>query len=284
MNSTNFNLINNGTMRAVNGAVGAFANFEITNGKFVRAVGDRNSYYGWTDGHQATHKVITGLSTNFIDFAYADIDSSGNLGPSKGGVGISAKQLLTSDNIHASEGGGLNLDNSDIINIGSMYMHKAATNDLSGHQWARGGTPPGSALPAQYDTFRVLDGVAYLNGVALGTSNIKHIWSGVNLMGEGTIVTPSRTLTSAPNGWILIFSRYVNGASANSDWNTMVVPVFMRTLGGGQYVHGVAANSSFSDPPQFKKYLYFNGTDVRGHVGNTTGTANGQCLRYIIEF
>lgn len=180
-------------------------------------------------------------------------------------------------------GGAIDLANGDMVGLNGLYFNDIANNNGEGLLFLKSGRQTGSGNVNDYDNLRVLDGKILLNGNTIVAP--EHVlWQGVSLVAADEIIVPSTKLSDCPNGWILVWSRYVNGASANSDWGTLVVPKVLGTVGGGVFHYSLAANAHVADPPTFRKYVYFNGTDVRGYSMNTTGTANGQCLRYVIAF
>lgn len=180
-------------------------------------------------------------------------------------------------------GGAIDMNNSDIVRANGIYFNDVSNNNGEGLLFLKSGRPEGSTNRNDYDNFRIMDGVAILNNSPV-FSDARTVWSGVSLLRDSEIITPSVRLNDCPNGWIMVYSRYVNGASANSDWNVFVVPKILGTLAGGVFHHGVAANAHLADPPQFQKYVYLNGTDIRNHSQNAVGTNSGQCLRYVIAF
>lgn len=125
-----------------------------------------------------------------------------------------------------------------------------------------------------------------LNGYVIGFGENPILWDGGVYLQETQTITPSKKLSECPNGWILLWSRYVNGASANSDWNTTIIPKNYTAMAGssGMWCPLVAANVSATTPPMAYKYIYPNDTRIIGHARNNTGTESGQVLRYVLAF
>lgn len=105
-------------------------------------------------------------------------------------------------------------------------------------------------------------------------------------MRDGHSITPTRKLADCPTGWILVWSRFVNGAAAGSDWNFTIVPKMFADIGGGSW-HALPATGSGSvgvAPPVAYKYIYASSTQLLGHTRNDDGAESGQVLRYVLAF
>lgn len=125
-----------------------------------------------------------------------------------------------------------------------------------------------------------------LNGSPIGFSGSEILWSGGWLMSASESVYPSMALSNCPTGWILVWSRYVNGSPSNSDWNFTFIPKLFTEFGGGSW-HSLPATGSGSSgvaPPVSNKYMYATNTRLYGHARNTAGTDAGQCLRYVLAY
>lgn len=122
------------------------------------------------------------------------------------------------------------------------------------------------------------------NGSPIGFSGSEILWEGSTLLGSGDYVYPTRKLSDCPNGWKLVWSRYVNSTPANSDWNTTEILKSSAADGGGSWHKLVAANVSATVPPVADKYVYSTDTRLTGHARNISGTESGQALRRVIAF
>ncbi|WP_084245246.1 phage tail spike protein [Planomicrobium okeanokoites] len=141
-------------------------------------------------------------------------------------------------------------------------------------------------LVAGTNKLLLFDETLRYNGVPIGFSGSEILWTGALYLRDGQSVYPTRTLSDCPTGWILVWSRYVNGAAAGSDWNFTIIPKIFADFGGGSWHALPATNSSATGvaPPVAYKYVYATNTRVYGHTRNDEGTESGQVLRYVLAF
>lgn len=121
-----------------------------------------------------------------------------------------------------------------------------------------------------------------------GTGKI--LWSGALFMIESQTITLAEAISKQPNGIVLVFSRYSNGAAAEHNFNSFFVSkTFVAEKQGGGSMFFMGADPTFV--MLAAKYLYINDTTIKGHASNdATGTAttgitytnNGFVLRYVI--
>ena len=115
------------------------------------------------------------------------------------------------------------------------------------------------------------------------------LWSGAWYMHGNQTATLKKAISAMPNGVVLMFSRYTNGASEDADFNSFFVPKQMIKM------HSVYAHSFFmtgwrdSEPICASKYLYISDWEIVGVDSNDdviTGTIpltnNHFVLRYVI--
>lgn len=119
-----------------------------------------------------------------------------------------------------------------------------------------------------------------------GTGRI--LWSGGMYMTAGHKADLAEPILSQPNGIVLTFSRYANGAVQDTNFHQFFIPkAFVNQLNGYGHTFFMAANKFAVIAT---KYLYINNTHITGHADNNiTGTANGITydnasfvLRYVI--
>ena len=119
----------------------------------------------------------------------------------------------------------------------------------------------------------------------------KILWSGGMYMTAGHKITLAEAISKQPIGISLVFSRYANGAVADTNFNHFFVPkLFVANKAGYGNIFIMAATPTFE--MMAAKYLYINDTTITGHANNeltgtssTTGItyANNQfVLRYVI--
>lgn len=116
----------------------------------------------------------------------------------------------------------------------------------------------------------------------------KVLWTGNYYMSSAQSIELSELISDQPNGIVLVFSRFANGASENSNYNHFFVSkTHVANHGGaGSAFLMTAVNFSYI----CAKYLYISDDRITGNDNNTlTGTNNGvtfannaYVLRYVI--
>lgn len=119
----------------------------------------------------------------------------------------------------------------------------------------------------------------------------KILWTGGMYMTAGHKITLAEPISKQPRGIELVFSRYANGAVADTNFNHFFISkAFVATKAGFGNMFVIAATPTFEMIAG--KYLYINDETITGHANNelagtsnTTGItyANNQfVLRYVI--
>lgn len=157
----------------------------------------------------------------------------------------------------------------------AMYANTFASSIISTNTLQLSGK--GQTLSIEDETLRY-------NGSPIGFSGSDLLWSGGVFMQASQSIAPSRLLSDCPNGWLLIWGRYVNGSVSNSDWNFTMIPKRYGVLNGGSWHILGAANVNDAIPPVAYKYLYATNTTITGHDRNKSGTESGQVLRYVVAY
>jgi len=142
-------------------------------------------------------------------------------------------------------------------------------------------------LTGNENTLEIANETLRYNGSPIGFSGNEILWTGAELMNSADYIYPTRKLSDCPNGWIFVWSRFVDGSSSNSDWNFTVVPKGFATFTNGGSWHSLPATNSSAlttAPPIAYKYMYATDTAAQGHARNVGGTEGGQCLRYVLAF
>lgn len=232
----------------------------------------------------AIRSVGVGRPILFLD------DRLGSIGfgdyPTQEGEFLVNGKMRFAGNQWASTGGGLDMGNGDIVGANGIFFNDLSTAAGEGLNWATSSTPVGSTSAADYETLSVANGIMKLDSTEVLRKNVQVIWTGYSFL-HGTVNIPyGRDLSEFPNGVILLWSRYVNSAPANSDWNVTIVPKNYGTYAGnsGMWAQLVAANVNATVPPVAFKYFYPSGTSLIGHGRNNTGTESGQVLRALLGF
>jgi hypothetical protein len=203
-----------------------------------------------------------------------------------------AKVLLTKDgvfkgtiqlpaSVYASQGGGLDVNNSDILGLNNVYFNDTCTSDSEAIQFKRTNTPVDSVDPAEHDSFRIFDGTGYLNGKPIFTSDSEVLWSGGYYMAEGQSVTPTKALSKCPNGWVLVWSEYDGATSQQFDYNFTIVHKHILNTGGT----GVWSIIGTTWDSVNGKYCYFTDTLITGHdKNNDAGARSNATLRHVLAW
>ena len=110
-------------------------------------------------------------------------------------------------------------------------------------------------------------------------------------MTEGHKITLSEKVSEQVSGIVLVFSRYANGAVADTNFSCHYIPkalVAAKTGVGHMLIMGASATFEL----MAAKYLYINDDTIAGHANNSsTGTSsttgityanNAFVLRYVI--
>lgn len=119
----------------------------------------------------------------------------------------------------------------------------------------------------------------------------KILWTGGYYMTEGHKITLSEKVSQQVSGIVLVFSRYANGAVADTNFSCHYIPkalVAEKTGVGHLLIMGASATFEL----MAAKYLYINDDTIAGHANNSsTGTSsttgityanNAFVLRYVI--
>lgn len=104
-----------------------------------------------------------------------------------------------------------------------------------------------------------------INGFTYGGDQ-KMLWSGEWYMSDSHTINLSNLISAMPNGIVLVFSRYANGAAANHTFSCHFVPrqeVIAHPGAGHAFLIGNADLSIFGT-----KYLYISDNQIVGHANN----------------
>ncbi|WP_431798919.1 hypothetical protein [Halobacillus andaensis] len=192
--------------------------------------------------------------------------------------------------IEESQGGAMDLNNSDIVGLNGLFFNDKANNQGEGLMFIKSGADSGSPDADDYDNFRARDGVAYLNGVPITVPPSKSaLWSGVQYMQDGQDATPTKALKDCANGWVLIWSDYNVGEGENDFhfvYSFIPKRFTAKDLNGKSSLFQVPTASGGDDVAGYAtKQLYVHDTYITGHSDNNDGDApRDVVLRYIYEW
>lgn len=203
-------------------------------------------------------------------------------------------------NTNAYPGGTLNAQNSDFTGINGIYFGGGDPTNPDGtdtaqsngegilfpHKdtvinWSKAMTS--SERDAGWDNFRIQDGIGKLNGSPVMIDTYAPLWEGENRMNASYRITPKVPINQCPNGWLLVWSRWVQGKNpANYDWNYVPIQKYHRVTSGG--VRIILPYGS-NDSGFCKKYVYVNNNkELAGHDDNLTGNSVNMTLRAVLAF
>ena len=137
-------------------------------------------------------------------------------------------------------------------------------------------------------------GAWYRTSISSGvTADVYHeqkvLWSGSWYMNASQTANLSENISKQPNGIVLVFSRYSDGAAQNHNFNSFFVPKQFVQLHSGGGCSFLIMSATFEYA--CSKYLYISDSSISGHASNNaTGTGsngvtyanNGYVLRYVI--
>lgn len=212
-------------------------------------------------------------------------DRLGSIGagdfPDKANIFMMAMQLVFASNKYASQGGGIQLNNSDILGGNSFFFGDQTNSDGEGihfphSDWTGGAdeVPP----QANRDTLRSLDGTLLLNSQPIAFDGMKLLWDGNAWLNSSTELQMPVALKDCPNGYIMVWSNY-SSAGTNNNWQFTIVP--KRLNSGG----GIKQTLTFGEAHGYK-YFYVSASGlIRGNTHNDDGDApRTVALRHVYGF
>ena len=183
----------------------------------------------------------------------------------------------------SESGPAMHFNNSDMFGVNNIWFNDA-TGSEEGLFFPKSGTTIGSISLSDYDKFKVLNGVGYLNGSPAFVDNDRTVlWTGELYMSAGHEITPKKNILDCPNGWALCWSRY-NGSAQNDNFQMSFIPrgfVLERGDTGGIRVTLTDINHAVTT-----KYMYVrnNGRTLLGHDMNNDDAQKYAVLRYVFAF
>lgn len=118
----------------------------------------------------------------------------------------------------------------------------------------------------------------------------KILWSGAYYMNDTQTATLSESVSSQPNGIVLIWSYYVDSAADNSNFRPFFIPKQFVSSHNGKGISMFLTNAGLTVAAS--KYVYVSDTKLTGHSNNGSAAAAKTCgitstpkqfiLRYVI--
>jgi hypothetical protein len=193
---------------------------------------------------------------------------------------------------YISDGAGLDANNSDIMGLNNLFFSDQMTSKSEGLQFPKSGTSSGDLDTGNYNTFRVYDGVAWIDDIPLNSLPLQGaLWSGSYYLNDNQTVTPSKKLSECANGWFIVWSDYNadTATHANSDLVYSFIPkrLVQGSLSGGWSAFAVPNYSTSI----VIKYARVYDDSLTGHANNDSGATNGSIgnpndvvIRYVFEW
>lgn len=125
-----------------------------------------------------------------------------------------------------------------------------------------------------------------LGKVVAGPVTTNVLWTGTDLLAEGTVIQPTKKLSECANGWTLVFSKYESGVGSR-EWGYHYIHLDKHSVitGGDMYI-GIPAGvpEGAGGWGISYKQIRVNDGSLEGASGNNTGHSEFTCLRNIIEW
>lgn len=202
---------------------------------------------------------------------------------------------IEANRYHSTGKTGIQMNNSDISGLnGIFFSNDKMDGDGEGLHFIKSGKDINSPNQGQdYDRVYMRDNGFYVNHdgtpIFKVTDNgrmyypANMLWSGSWYMGANQVVTPSKPLSECRNGWVLMWAKYMNGASS---WNDMVQTYIGKDMVTTSSTAGVRLLFGAYGYVVAHKYLYVTDTQIKGNNNNFEGGnfANRAVLVRIHEF
>ena len=238
--------------------------------------------------------IPAGKPIMFID-AVRESVGFGNLTGTGESRNLNGVIEIEPERYHSTGKTGIQMNNSDISGLnGIFFSNDRMDNDGEGLHFIKSGKDVNSPNQSQdYDRMYMRDNGFYVNHdgtpIFKVTDNgrmyypANMLWSGGWFMSQTQTITPSKPLSECRNGWVLLWSKYYNGAAEDTDWGeTYISKTFQTTASGNLYR---TVNIGFQGKV-YSKLLYITNTQIKGHERNAQAGENGNIavLRRVHEW
>ncbi len=191
-------------------------------------------------------------------------------------------KIILGSNRWNNAGGAIDMGNSDIVKVNSIYYNDAADSNSEGTMWLKTGKTSGSLDNADYDNFKILDGMAYINGKPVLTDTQTQLWSGGVYMLDFQTIYPTKRLANCPNGWLLVWSEHnvATATSINAGWQYAFVSKLHPSISTG----GIWITLTGTGGVPVHKYLLVYDDRITGDERNNDGNNTTLVLRFVHAF
>lgn len=238
-------------------------------------------------------KIPAGKPIMFID-AVRESVGFGNLTGTGESRNLNGVIEIEPERYHSTGKTGIQMNNSDISGLnGIFFSNDVMDNDGEGLHFIKSGRDINSSNKKDYDYMYMRDGGFYVNHdgtpIFKVTDNGRMyypatmLWSGGWFMSQTQTITPSKPLSECRNGWVLLWSKYYNGAAEDTDWGETYISKSFQTTASGNLYRTV--NIGFLGKV-YSKLLYVTDTQIIGHERNAQAGENGNLavLRRVHEW
>ncbi|MFD1431366.1 phage tail protein [Lacticaseibacillus yichunensis] len=182
---------------------------------------------------------------------------------------------LTKGAIMGSTVAGSYTGTTTIDNAGRLI----ARSDFSSGDWSEMRVDPVNSSFTATNSFGQLGQLGAWDLQALNDSG-KLLWQGGMWMLETQSITPSKPLSDCLNGWIILWSRYTNGATSDAQFVASFVPKYYAQMYSGKGMNFPL--STFSTNKTVTKMLLITDTKITGHATNGVDPQNEFALRAVL--
>lgn len=231
---------------------------------------------------QYVHVVSKGRPIFHIDEL---LESLGfNTFPTEKGTFAIDGKVVFARNRFASDAA-IDMNNGDIIGMNALFMSDVADAGGEGIHWLKPGKPEKSLNVNDYDTFKILNGIGYLNGKPIfrDPNANNSLWSGVALMVDATTIKPTKPLSECANGWVLLWADYAgNDKADDANYISSYVHKSHAIFNSNDNSYWVVSSTANNVAA---KTLYLTDTTIKGHDDNRDiSTLNDIVLVRVLEW
>ena len=237
--------------------------------------------------------ISAGKPIMFID-AVRESVGFGNLTGTGENRNLNGVIEIEAERYHTTGKTGIQMNSSDISGLNGIYFsNDVMDNNGEGLHFIKSGKEVNSSNKKDYDYMYMRDGGFYVNHdgtpIFKVTDNGRMyypatmLWSGGWFMSQTQTITPSKPLSECRNGWVLLWSKYYNGTSEDTDWGETYISKTFQTTASGKLYRTV--NIGFHGKV-YSKLLYVTDTQITGHERNAQAGENGNLavLRRVHEW